>query len=998
MRMSFQASNAEKFDWNGGIMFLKRIELQGFKSFADKSIITFDADVIGIVGPNGCGKSNINDAIRWVLGEQSVKSLRGTSMSDVIFSGSTQRKAVNMAEVTLVFDNTKHLLNVEYDEVEVTRRLHRHSGEAEYFINHTPCRLKDIVALVMDTGLGRDSLSIISQGNISAFADAKPEDRRALFEEAAGVAKYKKRKNESLSKLNRTQENLARLEDIVLELERQINPLKRQAKKAEQYIEKKKELEVIEVSVLVEEIEKLNEEMEALKKKAFDYDAQKVMHETTIQVEDTKNNELRNEMYQLDREINRLQEEFTRCNEENRILETRKIELDEKRKYALEYASNAEKAKELKKMVEEANYEYQDRLQRFRDAENDIALTKEQQHKTDASLSSSTQESEQALAIWNRLSNRKSVLENLAKEPFNHQQAVQAIMDAKQTLDGILGVVSQLFQPQTNYEVAISSSLGGAMYHVVTKDEASARHAITFLKRNQSGRATFLPLTVMRERLLNKEHLMLAQNCVGYLGIGASFVDCDEEYIALRNALLGNVIFADNLINANEIAKVLRYRYKIVTLEGDIVNKGGSMTGGKTRHTSTPLTIRRELEQVIQGLDGQQLKVDGLRNQVHALQGRKEELSAKMVEMQIAHAQLDQIVKAKWAKYERLRADYEQVAPDEDLQDTALLEDDLIVSLSSLHSKLDTITSSMKTKRERRMKVGNEVERKEQQIRQTRRDLNTLQNENRDVEIAQAKAETRLENCLERLSATYEMTFDFAQSKKMEGDMNEARRRVVELRQEISALGNVNLDAPKEYGEVRERYDFLTTQRDDLINAKNKILEAIDAMDEIMIHQFKEMFDKINAELNDVFRSLFGGGKARLFMVDPQDVLHTGIDIDVQPPGKMVQRIQLFSGGEKSLIAICVLFSILKARTMPLCIFDEVEAALDQANVERFAKYIAQFRGESQFIVVTHRPGTMSQCDALYGVTMQQNGVSQLLKVKLQDAIELVDNQEEAKA
>ena len=975
-------------------MFLKRIELQGFKSFADKSIITFDSDVIGIVGPNGCGKSNINDAIRWVLGEQSVKSLRGNSMSDVIFNGSAQRKPVNMAEVTLVFDNSRHLLNVDFEEVEVTRRLHRHSGEGEYFINKTPCRLKDILNLVMDTGLGRDSLSIISQGNISAFADAKPEERRALFEEAAGVAKYRKRKSESLSKLHRMEENLARLEDIIIELERQVNPLKRQAKKAEIYLEKKQELETIEVSVLVDEIETLNESIEMLRKKAFDFEAQKAMHETTIQVADTKNQELRNEMYQLDREINHLQGEFAKLNEESRILETRKVELDEKRKYALEFASNAEKAKELKTMLEEAHYEYEDRNKRFKDLERDIALAKENLQKLEADLASCMQEYTQAANILNRLENRKSVLENLVKEPFNHQHAVRAILDAKNTLGGILGVVSQIFKPQTNYETAISSALGGAMYHIVTKDEASARHAIGFLKRNQSGRATFLPLTVMKPRRMQREHEVLAQNLTGYLGVATDFTECEETFYGLRESLLGNVIVADNLVNANEIAKVLRYNYKIVTLEGDIVNKGGSMTGGKNRNASTPMTLQKELTQVEQSLEGQRLKSEGLYQQQQALSAKKEAVRASLVQMQISHAQLDQIVKAKWSKYEHLRADYEQYAPAEELSDTSLLENDLVVRLSALHSRLDEVAATMKAKRERRMRAGSEVERKEASIRQLRRDLNVLQNEEREVEVAKAKEETRLEASMERLSSTYEMTFEYAQSQKLDTDMKEARKKVLQLREEISALGNINLDAPSEYQEVRERFEFLTHQKEDLQQAKSKILDAIDEMDEIMVRQFKAMFDKINSELNDVFRSLFGGGKARLFLVDPSDILNTGIDIDVQPPGKTVQNIRLFSGGEKSLIAICVLFSILKARTMPLCIFDEVEAALDQANVERFAKYIAQFRGESQFIVVTHRPGTMAQCDALYGVTMQQNGVSQLLKVKLQDAINFIDKKE----
>ena len=973
-------------------MFLKRIELQGFKSFADKSVISFDSDVIGIVGPNGCGKSNINDAIRWVLGEQSVKSLRGNSMSDVIFNGSTQRKPVNMAEVTLVFDNSKHVLNVEYEEVEVTRRLHRQSGEGEYFINRTPCRLKDILNLVMDTGLGRDSLSIISQGNISAFADAKPEERRALFEEAAGVAKYKKRKNESLGKLNRTQDNLSRLEDIIVELERQVNPLKRQAKKAEVYKEKKAELEKVEISVLVDEIEKLNKEIEALKQKAFDLETKKAMCETTIAVEDTKNSELRSEMYQLDREINKLQERFAKLTEDSRVLEARKIEMDEKRKYAIEFANSAEKAKELKAMMEEAHYEYEDRKKRAQSLETDLALYKEQSANLEHDISYCTQETAQANAILNRLQNRKDVLENLARQPFNHQQAVKSILDAN--LNGILGVVSQIFKPRANYETAISNALGGAMYHIVSKDEASARHAIGFLKKNKSGRATFLPLTVIKPRAMNNEHRILAENSKGFLGVASDFVENEERFCDLRDSLLGNVVIVDQLINANEIAKVLRYQYKIVTLDGDIVNRGGSMTGGQGKNNTTPLTIQKELTSLLQSLDGQLLKVEGLQSQLSSLQARKDRVSSDIVQLQISLAQLDPIVKAKWAKYERLKTDYEQIAPKDEEMQQELMDDDIVVRLSRLHSEIDEISSQMKSKRERRMKAGSEVERKDTQIRQLRRDLNILQNDEREVEVQQAKAETRLETALERLSSTYEMTFTYAQEQKVEMDMEEARKKVAILRQEISSLGNVNLDAPQEYAEISERFEFLSEQKEDLLKAKDKILSAIDEMDEIMIKQFTEMFEKINSELNDIFRSLFGGGKARLFMVDPEDVLNTGIDIDVQPPGKTVQNIRLFSGGEKSLIAICVLFSILKARTMPLCIFDEVEAALDQANVERFAKYISKFRGESQFIVVTHRPGTMAQCDALYGVTMQQNGVSQLLKVKLQDAIHMIDKEE----
>lgn len=975
-------------------MFLKRIELQGFKSFADKTVITFDSDVIGIVGPNGCGKSNINDAIRWVLGEQSVKSLRGTSMSDVIFSGSDTRKAVNMAEVTLVFDNTLHFLHVDYEEVEITRRLHRSTGEGEYFLNRTPCRLKDIQNLIMDTGLGRDSLSIISQGTISSFAESKPEERRGLFEEAAGVAKYKKRKIESLGKLNRTQENLDRLEDIIMELERQVAPLKRQAKKAETYIEKKQELEAIEISVLVDEIEHLNEQIEEGKKKAFDLQSKKALHETTIAVSESKNLELKQEMSVLDREVNQLQDEFMKIMSEIQALDARKTEIDEKRKYAMASANAEIRAKELKVMIEEAQYEFNDRSSRLNELNVDLKLNQDKAEKLSNDANQCSIMLNEQSSYLNNLINRRSVLENLVKQPFNHQQGVKAILEVKDSLNGVLGVVSQILKPHDNYENAVSNAIGGALYHIVTEDEMSARHAITYLKKNASGRATFLPITVLKPRSIFKEHEIIAKNSVGYLGAASEFVDCEDMFTVVRDSLMGNVLVCDNLINANELARTLKYNYKIVTLDGDVVHKGGSMSGGKVKDSYSPMSLQKELDQIHDKIDKQQVKVNKLRDDRSSLASRSEALQAAVMQLRIDIAQLQPVVDAKKAKVDRLKAEYEELRPGEFNDEEAVSEDNLVAQLSNAYSKRDAITSQLKIKRDRRSKAGSEVERNDVSIRNLRRECNALLADEREYELSSVKAETMLDNALNRLSSSYEMTFEYAQTQKLDTDIEEARKRVQILRQEINALGNVNLDAPAQYEEVSGRFEFLTKQKADLIAAKDKILEAIDEMDQVMIKQFKEMFDKINAELNDVFRTLFGGGRASLVLVDPNDILNTGIDIDVQPPGKNVQNIKLFSGGEKSLIAICVLFAILKARTMPLCIFDEVEAALDQANVERFAKYISHFRGESQFIVVTHRPGTMAQCDALYGVTMKQNGVSSLLKVQLQEAMQYVDKKE----
>lgn len=968
-------------------MFLKRIELQGFKSFADKTVINFDSELVGIVGPNGCGKSNITDALRWALGEQSVKSLRGEKMSDVIFNGTDTRRAVNVAEVTLVLDNSKHFLHVDYEEVEITRRLHRNTGEGEYFINKTPCRLKDVRELIIDTGLGRDSLSIISQGTVSNFVESKPEERRGLFEEAAGVSKYKKRKNESLSKLNRTQENLDRLDDIILELDRQVGPLKRQAKKAALYLEKKKELETIEISVLVDEVETRTKEIEELKKLAFDLESKKAIHETTIGVGEAKNLELKKEMNQLDIEINKLQEKFVNVMSEIQRLEASKTEIDEKRKYALATASNEEKCKEIKKMLDEVTFEYNDRLKRVNDLQVNLQMDQEKEDQYVQTLNKNRDEYQQQYAYLSQLRNRRSVLEGLVASPFNHQQGVQSIMDQKDSFMGILGVVSLVLKPHDGYEQAISNAIAGAMYHIVCEDEMSARHAITYLKKNESGRATFLPLSVCRERVLPKDQQIICENMNGYLGVASDFTDCDDIYRVLNSYLLGNILVCDSLANANELAKATKYKFKIVTMDGETVNRDGSMSGGRSKRNSSPLTLKKELNDIESKIGNQERYVQELNSKILSLQSKREILSSEIVQIKIDLASLTQVVDAKKSKMDSLKVQYEQLNPKKDGDIEISHEDTLIRELSNAYQKRDEITSAIQIKRERRLKASNESERIDVQIRQIRRESSSLFAQEKDIEIKKAKAETNLENALNRLSANYEMTYEFAKTQRIEQDNEEAKKRVVELRSEIAALGNINLEAPSQFEEVSSRYEFLNKQKEDLINAKNKILEAIDEMDDIMVKQFKESFDAINAQLNDQFRKLFGGGRASLKLVDPNDILNTGVDIDVQPPGKNIQNLTLLSGGEKSLVAICVLFSILRASTMPLCVFDEVEAALDSANVERFAKYISQFKDGSQFIVVTHRPGTMEQCDALYGVTMKQKGVSSLLRVQLSEAL-----------
>lgn len=969
-------------------MFLKKIEMQGFKSFADKVVINFQDEVTGIVGPNGCGKSNISDAIRWVLGEQSSKSLRGTSMTDVIFNGSENRKKVNLAEVTLVFNNERKALNSDYEEVEVTRRLFRDTRESEYLINKVPCRLRDIHDLVLDTGLGRDSLSIISQGTISYFAEAKPIERRVIFEDAAGVSKYKKRKIESINKLERTKENMDRMQDIVDEITRQVNSLKRAAKKAEIYVEKRDLLKSIEVSVLCKDITDLNGMIKEGQAKVFELQAQLASLETNVGVYDHELEEKRNEIFKLDQEVSKGQETMMKYIHEVGVLETRRIETDERRKYAMEVGDKKAKAKELKAMLNDAKIEFDDRKKRHQELNAAVEILVQSNFERNQELADKTVRVSSLSGGLNTLKNRLDVLEHRISRPFEGQQGVQAIMDNKASLHGVHDAIGNIFTPHDSYETAITTALAGSIMHIVTTSDKDAVNAINFLKNNRSGRATFIPMSVVRPRSVQNDARTVSDSVKGYLGVASDFVDNDETYADLRDSLLGNVLIVETIENANTLAKRLNHAYKIVTLDGDVIHRGGVMSGGRSKgNNQSMLTLRKDKEDLEKEV---LLKQDILvleQNKLNALQTSLREASDELMGRRISLAQIEPVLDAKRARYENLKQEFEDLNPEE--LDLDVSEDDGVSELNALLMKRDELGSTLSLLRERRNNLSHDVKRKEASFREDRSELNALTSSLHGLDLELTKQQTRVENNLERLSSVYQMTYEYAYENVYNEEAAKNSSEVLQLRGEIANLGNVNLEAPEEYKEAQERYDFLSAQLDELVAARDKLLAVIDEMDEIMIVQFKEMFDKINDELNEVFTKLFGGGKARLILEDENDLLNTGIDIDVQPPGKSVQNIRLFSGGEKSLIAISVLFAILKARHVPLCIFDEVEAALDQANVERLANYIKNFADNTQFILITHRPGTMAQCDVLYGVTMPTKGVSNMLRVKLEEAVEL---------
>lgn len=979
-------------------MYLKRIELHGFKSFADKVNIEFQPGITGIVGPNGCGKSNISDAVRWVLGEQSVKSLRGSNMTDVIFAGSEDRRAQNLAEVTLVFDNSDRFMKYDYNEVEITRRLYRQNNEAEYLINKQQCRLKDIVDLIMDTGLGRDSLSIISQGNISSFADSKPEERRGIFEEAAGVSKYKKRKLESIRKLERTKENLERIGDIVVELEKQVGPLKRQKEKAEKYLTLKERLTSIEVNVLIHEISNAKKSLDEFSKSIKDLNERQVSLETDIQLKEDSNDKIKKKMFVLDQEINVLQTKLLEAVSNVSKLETAKVEIDQKRKHALETLSKEnlqESIANMKAILSDIVNEYNDRVERLENTEKELNKIIENQENRNDRLTKLKEDIDYLTSEINKNKSKKEILIDAVENKSNYHHGIKTVLALAKSNKNIIGVLGDLITTNEGYELAISSALAGAIEFIVTTDDLTARDTIKFLRDNKAGRATFLPVNTMKPRSVREEHLIVSKTMDGYLGLASDFVSYDDKIESVVLNQLGNIIIAKDIDCANEISKATFARYKIVSLDGDIVNVGGSLTGGSFNRQKSSLVQKRELEEVAITLENQEKDYAKKRNEYNVLDNEIKEISHALLQKQMAYAKLEVVVQGKREELIKAKSEYESLADQSvELEDfaTGKTESKLINQLNEAVKYRDDLTEEIKSKRELRMSYVNQNEALEVELREYRKDLKEVQSEVNANAIKATKLETLLSNHLTRLNDEYRMTYEYAVEQYQEEiDVEQAKLEVYELRTKISRLGNVNLDAIEEYKTVSERYENMNRQRIDLLQAQDSILEAIKEMDEIMIERFSETFEKINEEFNTVFRSLFGGGKAKIKYSDPTNILETGIDIDVQPPGKAVQNISLFSGGEKALIAISCLFAILRVRPIPMCILDEVEAALDIANVERFAKYLKEFSGTTQFIVVTHREGTMEECDLLYGATMQQKGVTKLVSVKLEEAIDLSD-------
>ena len=1188
-------------------MFLKRLEVIGFKSFAERIGIDFVPGVTAVVGPNGSGKSNVTDAIRWVLGEQSAKSLRGSKMEDVIFAGSDSRKPLNFAEVTLILNNEDERIAIPYTEISVTRRVYR-SGDSEYLLNNQQCRLKDVTDLFMDSGLGKEAFSIISQGRVDEILNSKPDDRRVIFEEAAGVLKYKQRKKKAEHKLVETDENLHRVLDILHELDSRLEPLKIQASAARDYVQMSEELEQFDVALIVHDVTEIEKLLVQLNEEYGQLEAKELVQAEQIVQGEQKIIAVRKEIQVIDERLEGLQEQLVESTAEVERWDGRRALTLEKRSNAEKHLSKLEAEKseltatltmlgqqqaekkaafkekqqevqtikqsikqleqaltrsvsEIEAEIENKKNDYIDLLNEEATLKNDLKHIEQQlahqqvsaeqmsgrsfemkqklatllkdRAKQEATLAEVTKQFEEKLALYevlqskvkqgavtleekqnmlykayqhlHQLKTRKETLEELASDFSGFFQGVKEVLLARDRgeLTGVEGAIAELIQVPSNYSLAIETALGAAMQHIVTTDEQSARSAIAWLKQKRAGRATFLPKTVMKSRKLAAHQIDAVISHPSFIDMAYALVSFQQSNRTIVENVLGNVIVAKDLKGASEIARLLGYKFRVVTIEGDIVNAGGSLTGGANKQQTSVFSRKAELDQLVykvvelertietaeQTVASEKSKLEQLRHEMDevklagdTLRTEQQQLKANVLEISMEQRALesnvsltsseqssmstreDELLANKEQLHKRLAKLTEELTAinelveqltsskaqsetekdvlreqlgeyrsnlavvGEQLSQIQVATAELQLQMSKIEESLNTISQEISWMQSDDGLQGHSLEEIDAQIqgwtqkrdeatttiadlRQQKdrlqvdfekfeADLKELQRTHKGfvdainaINIKRNRAQVEQTNLLSNLEEHYDVTYEFAKETAVTiEDVEQVRRKVKLLKTSIEELGPVNLTAIEEFERVQERHSFLTEQRNDLLQAKETLLGAIEEMDEEMSTRFGDTFTKVRAQFKKVFRELFGGGQADLVLINPENLLETGIEIIAQPPGKKAQSLSLLSGGERALTAIALLFAILNTRPVPFCILDEVEAALDESNVLRYSQYLKRFSHETQFIVITHRKGTMEGADVLYGITMQESGVSKLVSVKLEEEPVLAGN------
>lgn len=979
-------------------MYLKKIIATGFKSFADKTVLDLTNGITGVVGPNGSGKSNVVDAVRWVLGEQSIKSLRGdNNMTDVIFSGSKSRKPQNVATVTLVFDNTDKYLKINYDEVAIRRRVYK-DGTNEYSINEEKCRLKDVTDLFLDTGIAKESFNIISQGKVSEIITSKPENRRTIFEEAAGVLKYKKRKEEAIRKLERTNENLTRVNDIISELSSQIEPLKEDRNKAIIYKEKSELLESLEIAYITEEITNLNEIYQKSKTKIDSLNEEIISLSTVNSTNSSTLEKEKTELTLLEENISSLQTDLIEQVRKVEKINSEKNILLERKKYEVE----DEKLHKHLLVLEEESLKIKNNLNKLTLEKNNllenIKSKKEEQNLLNNKLNSiknnkNNTENKLTITIRKKVESENQInhLQNMIENNSILPSSVNAVLKNPKLI-GMIDVIGNLIEVDEEYSKCISVALGASSSYIVSENQKSIEEAIKYLKENRLGRATFFPLNIIKSKYIDNDTLSSVKQQNGFINIASNLVKYDTKYKNIVENQLGNIIVVDNITSANIIGKLINHTYRIVTLDGEMFHVGGSVTGGESSKSRNIISLKFDLENEIKNHQSLLDEIKELENKMNEIDYEYRSVEDKIYLVNKDLVNYEEVINNKNILETNLNNELEQITNDVKgtnslLNNELSKEETRILNLyyEELNKK-NEIESKLELLTKKKNDLHDILEEKEFSLKQENSLVNSKNKELKDLEIEVNRMDVKLDNLLSKLNETYSLTYESAKyNYHLDIDIEEAKVKVSDLKRIIKDLGIVNLGSIEEYDRVNERYEFLSNQKNDLDKAVETLLEIIKEMDNVMISSFKDTFEIIRTNFKETFKELFKGGNADLKLTDPNNLLETGIEIVASPPGKSLKSISLLSGGEMTFTAISLLFAILKTRPVPFCILDEVEAALDEVNVDSFGEYLSKFKNKTQFILITHKKKTMEYADVLYGITMQESGVSKLVSVRLEE-------------
>ncbi len=979
-------------------MKLKQIKIDGFKSFADKVQIDVKDGITAIVGPNGSGKSNVLDAVKWVLGEQSIKSLRATgAMSDVIFQGSNSRKPMTRASVSLVFDNTDHYLNSEFKEIEIKRCVYS-SDDNEYYINSSKVRLKDITNLFLDSGAGKEAMNIISQGKIGEILNSKPEERRSIIESSAGVLKYKKRKQESLKKLEKTSDNLLKIDLIIRELKDNLIPLKSQKEKAVEYQSYKKRLEAIELALLVKDIKTLSEDKERFKEEIKTLQEEEEKLRLGLSKKDLKQENLKLKLQELEQKINDTNATLLRKTEEISSLDATKQIISERKKYKVDNLKLADNVIVLKERIHKlsieqsllkANYDADENKKQSIESEMDKLKTEYKYESANLKKLTNEQSLKSRLnaSLVNKLDIATENVESNALLPYAVKQIINSL-----SLRGICGTLSSLIEIDAEYTNAIDTALSYAQNTIVCDEVDNAKKAINFLKENRLGRATFFPIEVIKPRYLDNEVYDKLKKDEGFIDIASNLVNTEKKYEDIVLNQLGCVIVVRDLDSINRIGKLVDYKYKVVSLDGDILYAGGSLSGGAKKEVKNVLSETAKIEAMKKSIENNNSNLEALSKKINELNEKLTYLDSKIQEKIFEHSRVNLNLATKKEQLkdmEKTLSDLNDELGSIDSRKSNSLDNELNNAMDNYYKAVEskkTLEEQLNTLKDEKDSLTLEIN---EILLQTRKETTSYNNKvsvinKNNIELE--KIDLKLDNLIVRLTDEYDMTYEKALKEIGDkGVSDKEREAVTVLRRKIKDLGEVNIGAISEFNRINERYQFLDKERSDLNEAMEDLTNVIDEMDEEMKKRFKDTYDKVNTEFAKVFKKLFKGGQGKLILTNPDDYLTTGIDIVAEPPGKKLKNINLLSGGEKTLTAISLLFAILNVRPVPFCILDEVEAALDEVNVGAFGNYLKEHENKTQFIIITHKKKTMEYANNLYGLTMQESGVSKLVSVKLND-------------